>query len=65
MNCGITGFARTRPLPTTRASYLPLAAGAQKLLAPSEMGELFKVLAVGRGTPPLPGFAGGDRRHSL
>jgi hypothetical protein len=30
------------------------------------MGELFKVLAVGRGvTEPLLGFARGDRRHRL
>ena len=35
------------------------------LLSPNEMGELFKVIAVGRGMPPLLGFARGDRTHAL
>lgn len=38
----------------------------QTLIAPGEMGELFKVIALGRGMDlPLLGFARGDRRHSL
>ena len=38
----------------------------QKLLSEAEMGELFKVLAVGRGIdPPLRGFVRGDRRDFL
>lgn len=38
----------------------------QKLLSEAEMGELFKVLAIGRGmTPPLMGFVRGDRRDRL
>ena len=46
--------------------YAPLAAEAQKLLSPAEMGELFKVLAVGRGVrAPLLGFARGDRSQTL
>src|SRR5204863_426123 len=46
--------------------YAPIAAQAQKLLSPAEMGELFKVLAVGRGVAtPLVGFSRGDRRASL
>jgi SAM-dependent MidA family methyltransferase len=64
VNCGITRVLGETPPDDARA-YLPLAAGAQKLLAPSEMGELFKVLAVGRDSPPLDGFAAGDRRHTL
>jgi len=45
----------------------PQAAGAaQRLLSEAEMGELFKVLAVGRGIEaPLLGFAHGDRSHTL
>ncbi|MFH1873374.1 MAG: SAM-dependent methyltransferase [Pseudomonadota bacterium] len=36
------------------------------LLSPNEMGELFKVIALGRGMPaPLLGFARGDRVHAL
>lgn len=38
----------------------------QKLLSEAEMGELFKVLAVGKGlAPPLLGFTRGDRRDGL
>jgi SAM-dependent MidA family methyltransferase len=48
------------------ARYAPLAAQAQRLVSPAEMGELFKVLAVGRGIEaPLRGFASGDRTHTL
>jgi SAM-dependent MidA family methyltransferase len=36
------------------------------LISPNEMGELFKVLALGRGiSTPLMGFARGDRTHHL
>jgi len=39
---------------------------ANRLLSEAEMGELFKVLAVGRGViGPLRGFARGDRLHTL
>jgi SAM-dependent MidA family methyltransferase len=38
----------------------------QKLISEAEMGELFKVIALGRGvTEPLSGFARGDRSASL
>lgn len=38
----------------------------QKLLSEAEMGELFKVLVVGRGMDhPLSGFSRGDRSHQL
>jgi SAM-dependent MidA family methyltransferase len=43
-----------------------LAAGAQTLLSPAEMGELFKVIALGRGIEvPLAGFATGDKSRLL
>ena len=36
------------------------------LISPNEMGELFKVIALGRGVPePLLGFSRGDRVHAL
>jgi SAM-dependent MidA family methyltransferase len=36
------------------------------LISPNEMGELFKVIALGRGVPgPLVGFGRGDRVHAL
>lgn len=65
INCGITDFlAETSP--TDMAAYLPLAAQAQKLLSPAEMGELFKAIAFGKGyNDPLAGFARGDKRHTL
>jgi len=65
VNCGITDLLAGED-PADAARYLPAAAAAQKLLSPSEMGELFKVLAVGRGVNgPLLGFARGDRSHAL
>jgi len=45
--------------------YLREAAGVQKLLSPAEMGELFKVIALGRGVGELPGFARGDLSRLL
>jgi SAM-dependent MidA family methyltransferase len=43
-----------------------LANEAQRLLSEAEMGELFKVLAVGRKVaPPLAGFVRGDRTGRL
>ncbi|HUL66136.1 MAG TPA: SAM-dependent methyltransferase [Burkholderiaceae bacterium] len=42
------------------------SSAVQRLLSEAEMGELFKVLAVGRGvSAPLVGFARGDRLHTL
>ncbi len=65
INCGITDFlAETSP--ADMAAYLPLAAQAQKLLSPAEMGELFKAIALGKAfNEPLAGFTRGDKRHTL
>ena len=65
INCGITELLSAIPASDTRA-YAPRAAQAQKLLSPAEMGELFKVIALGKNvdTPPL-GFARGDKSHTL
>jgi SAM-dependent MidA family methyltransferase len=44
----------------------PAQTGIDKLLSEAEMGELFKVLAVGRGVETeLTGFSRSDRRHQL
>src|SRR5688500_2275202 len=65
VNCGITQVLGEANVENA-LHYAPLAAQAQKLLSPAEMGELFKVLAVGKGlTAPLLGFARGDRAVSL
>jgi SAM-dependent MidA family methyltransferase len=65
VNLGITDLMAAIPA-TDAAAYLPLAAQAQKLLSPAEMGELFKVMALGRGMDvPLAGFSGGDKSRLL
>lgn len=52
--------------PADARAYAQAVAPVQKLLSEAEMGELFKVLAVGRDMPePLLGFARGDRRGTL
>ncbi len=63
--CGITELLAGYD-PADSRQYLPRASEAQALLSPAEMGELFKVLAVGRGIAgPLIGFAHNDRAHTL
>jgi SAM-dependent MidA family methyltransferase len=65
VNCGITEVLEQEDA-SNAVRYAPRAAEAHKLLSPAEMGELFKVLAVGRGVQrPLLGFASGDRSHTL
>jgi len=65
INCGITDIMLRTP-PENAAAYLPQAAAAQQLLSPAEMGELFKVIALGKNyAAPLLGFTGGDRRATL
>jgi SAM-dependent MidA family methyltransferase len=65
INCGITDLLGTVDASDVRR-YAPLAAEAQTLLSPTEMGELFKVIALGRGIDaPLRGFTSGDRSHTL
>ncbi len=62
LNCGLLDRVQAQP-----AAERPRAAGAaQRLVSEAEMGELFKVLALGRGVDlPLAGFARGDRLHRL
>ncbi len=69
VNCGITDVLGEANVENA-LHYAPLAAEASKLLSPAEMGELFKVLAVGRTsgrgpTRSLRGFSRGDRSHTL
>src|SRR3979411_1406044 len=65
VNCGITEVLGEANIENA-LHYAPLAAEANKLLSPAEMGELFKVLAVGRGVrQPLLGFSRADRAHTL
>ena len=65
VNCGITDVLAQANIENA-LHYAPIAAEAQKLLSPAEMGELFKVLAVGRGVKqPLLGFSRGERSNTL
>ena len=65
MNCGLTGLLERTPAENL-ARYLPQAQAAQKLISPAEMGELFKVIALGKGIDEiLLGFAVGDRSATL
>ncbi len=64
-NCGLAEVMQRLPADEPRR-YLPLANATQKLISPAEMGELFKVIALGRGIDvPLLGFIAGDRSAAL
>jgi SAM-dependent MidA family methyltransferase len=63
INCGIGELLAARQ---NRGDAAKALGAVQVLLAPGEMGELFKAIALGRGIDaPLLGFARGDRRHAL
>ncbi|OZI50000.1 class I SAM-dependent methyltransferase [Bordetella genomosp. 4] len=65
MNAGLTELLAQYD-PADARGYAQAIAPVQKLLSESEMGELFKVLAVGRGiTTPLQGFKRADRLAAL
>lgn len=65
VNCGVLELLAQRG-PSDSADYLRAARALQRLIGPHEMGELFKVLAVGKALEePLLGFARGDRTHAL
>lgn len=64
-NCGITEVLARLQGDGDKA-YLSEARSVGKLISPAEMGELFKVIALGRGIEePLLGFSRGDRVHTL
>lgn len=64
-NCGIADFLRDIS-PENVRDYQPLSAQLQKLTSPAEMGELFKVIALGKNLPvSLTGFALGDMTRTL
>jgi SAM-dependent MidA family methyltransferase len=64
LNCGI--LDRLAAVPADTPDYVRAAGAVNKLLLPHEMGELFKVIAVGRGIDQvLLGFASGDQSRRL
>jgi SAM-dependent MidA family methyltransferase len=65
INNGVTDFL-AEVSPEDVKHYAPLSAQVQKLTSPAEMGELFKVIALGKGMEePLAGFLRGDLSRSL
>ena len=65
LNNGIIGLLDCLPEKTGLA-YLRQAQGVQKLILPTEMGELFKVMALGKGIGEnLMGFSCGDKSVRL
>ena len=68
LNAGMTELMMSRQQDEsfTMQARLTMNNAMQKLISEAEMGELFKVLVIGRGIEaPLIGFTRGDRRHQL
>jgi SAM-dependent MidA family methyltransferase len=64
LGCGI-GELLLRTDPADALRYLPQARAVQKLVSPAEMGELFKVLVVGKDVELDPAIVRADRSHRL
>ena len=65
MNGGITDLIGNIS-PDNSKEYLPLSAQIQKLTSPAEMGEFFKVIALGKGIETsLRNFLSGDKSRLL
>ena len=66
INCGIGELLGPEVGDGGTATDLRSRGAVNVLISPNEMGELFKVIALGRGVPePLLGFARSDRVHAL
>lgn len=73
LNCGLADHLQTlhqqldpEQVPEHMPHWIQTVSASQKLLQESEMGELFKVLMVGKALqPPFTGFVSGDRRDRL
>ena len=64
LNCGILDLLAG--IPNGTPEYIRASGAVNTLLMPHEMGELFKVIAIGRGIDePLTGFASGDQSRRL
>ena len=64
INCGILTILQQ--FSPQDSNYIKLAAAAQKLLSPAEMGDLFKVIAFSKNfDEDLIGFINGDKAHTL
>ncbi|MDR2450308.1 MAG: SAM-dependent methyltransferase [Candidatus Accumulibacter sp.] len=65
VNTGVADVLARIPYEDSKR-HLPQARAVHKLVSPAEMGELFKVMALGKGIAgTLQGFSAGDRSLSL
>lgn len=64
LDAGI-GDLLLRTSPTDAMQYLPQANAMQKLISPAEMGELFKVMVLGKNAALSDRFGRNDRSHRL
>jgi SAM-dependent MidA family methyltransferase len=64
LGCGIGELLQAFD-PEDALRYLPQSKAVQKLVAPSEMGELFKVLVVGKDVDLPDAIVHADRAHRL
>ncbi len=65
LNNGVTDYL-SEVSPNDVKAYAPLSSQLQKLTSPAEMGELFKVIALGKGIDhPPAGFSRGDLSRLL
>jgi len=64
LGCGI-GELLLRTDPEDALRYLPQSKAVQKLVSPAEMGDLFKVLVVGKDVDLPEAIAQADRSHRL
>jgi SAM-dependent MidA family methyltransferase len=65
LNSGVLNYLK-EVSPDDIHAYAPLSAQLQKLTSPAEMGELFKVIVLGKGIDePLTGFSHGDLSRLL
>jgi SAM-dependent MidA family methyltransferase len=65
LSLGLTQLA-DQEVPESAIERVTFAQQIKKLMHPSEMGELFKVIALGKGVaPPLTGFQLSDHRGRL
>lgn len=65
INCGITELLSSVAV-ADALKYLPLSNQLQRLVSPAEMGELFKVIALGKQLNEIPiGFTRGSLLHLL
>ena len=64
LDCGMAEVLM-RISPEDQLRYLPLTNAVQRLTSPAEMGELFKVLVVGKAVELPARFSRADRSHRL